>query len=141
MTPQHRSPYSDEFLKDMRNRLFWARQHLRKDYEGVADQALQPSGQDEAFESPATYGTETYMQEIDLSVLEGEAMELREIEEALARIDERGDRSFGMCSLCVDERRCLCSTCPWIGEERLRFLPWVANCAQVQERIENGKLP
>lgn len=135
--PRPRSPYSDELLDDIRNRLFWTRDRLSSEYRDVADIALQPSGQDEAFESPGVYGSQTYAEEINLEVLQDDSQMLVEIEDALARIDGRSELPFGMCEACRDERQKLCKTCPWIAEERLRYVPWARHCAPVQQRIED----
>ncbi len=63
----------------------------------------------------ADTASETYERELDEGLEEDASRQLREVEEALARID---DGTFGTCSACGKE----------IGEERLEAVPWTTLC-------------
>ncbi len=130
------SPFSDTFLEDMRNRMFAARNRAAAEYDDLGDLALEPSGQDAAFEQPADYGSEEYAKDINLDLLGKESQLLALLDEAIARIDGRAERPYGLCEVCEETPKKLCRTCPWIAEERLRNSPWVRNCRQAQEELE-----
>lgn len=63
----------------------------------------------------ADTASETYEREFDEGLEEDAARQLREVEDALARID---DGSFGTCAVCGKP----------IGEERLEAVPWTTLC-------------
>lgn len=62
-------------------------------------------------------------QDIELDRLERKRRELRQIDEALARLEEGG---YGVCEDCEGE----------IGEERLAVLPFAARCVECERRRE-----
>jgi len=72
---------------------------------------------------PADLGTEAFEQETDFGLAERSSAEIREIDRALARLD---DGSYGVCEHC-DQR---------ISEERLHALPSAALCARCQAEQE-----
>jgi len=137
MTPHNRrAPFTKRFLKEMRDRLLAARRRAEAELDDLQDLALTPTWNESALEEPADVGSEEYAQEINLDLLEKESDFLTLVDQALARIDESGDRAFGRCEACEDNPKRLCPTCPWIPEERLRNSPWVRNCAEAQAEIE-----
>ena len=72
----------------------------------------------------ADTASETFERELDEGIEEHAERQLREVEEALARIDEG---TYGTCAACGEP----------IGEERLEALPWATLCiddARKQER-------
>lgn len=62
-------------------------------------------------------------QDIELDRLERKRRELRQIDEALARLEEGG---YGVCEDCEAE----------IGEERLEILPFASRCVECEHRRE-----
>jgi RNA polymerase-binding protein DksA len=73
----------------------------------------------------ADHASETYDRELDDSLDENAGQILREIDEALRRI-EAG--SYGMCSVCGKE----------IPAERLEALPYATLCVEDKRRLERG---
>jgi RNA polymerase-binding protein DksA len=64
---------------------------------------------------PADTASETFERELDEGIEEGAARRLREVEDALARVDEG---TYGTCAACGKP----------IGEERLEAVPWTTLC-------------
>ena len=64
-----------------------------------------------------------YSQEFSLELLEHDEGTLRLISEAIERMDEG---EYGRCLVCGD----------WIGKERLRAVPYAANCIHCQRQLE-----
>jgi len=64
---------------------------------------------------PADTASETFERELDEGLEEGAARRLREVEDALGRIDEG---TYGTCAACGKP----------IGEERLEAVPWTTLC-------------
>jgi RNA polymerase-binding protein DksA len=69
---------------------------------------------------PADTATETVDREIDYTLEENSSNVLREIDAALARIE---DGTYGICSIGGEP----------IGEERLRAIPWTDRCIKHAE--------
>jgi RNA polymerase-binding transcription factor DksA len=130
-------PYSESFLEETRRRLIELRTRLTDD--DLAEAALRPVDQGVSLEHPAEYGSDAHEQELNLGLLEEESVRIQQIDEAMARVDGRGHRPFGLCEECEDEPKRLCRSCPWIAEERLRAVPWARNCTAVQERLDGGE--
>ena len=63
----------------------------------------------------ADMATETYERELDEGLEEDATRQLREVGEALERID---DGTYGVCAVCGRD----------IGEERLEAVPWTTLC-------------
>ena len=74
---------------------------------------------------PADLGTDNYEHEFSLGLLESERAMLNEIDEALARIN---DRTFGVCL----------GTGEPIGKARLQARPWSKYCIEYARMIEQG---
>jgi len=66
-----------------------------------------------------------YYQEFNLELLERDQSTLREIDEALGRIEEG---SYGQCEGCAEP----------INRERLRAVPHARNCIECQRRAERN---
>ena len=71
----------------------------------------------------ADVGSDNYEKEFALDIIEGENQELREIDEALARMN---DGSFGVCALCGE-------AIPW---QRLSALPYARLCIDCKRKEE-----
>jgi DnaK suppressor protein len=74
---------------------------------------------------PGDIATETYDRELDEGLGDGVKERLREIDDALARIDAG---TYGVCTVCGNP----------IGAERLVAVPWAALCIDDQRRREHG---
>lgn len=90
------------------------------------------AGQREALEElsladqhPADAATETFEREKDRSILDNIEAQLRDVEDALRRID---DGTYGTCERCGRD----------IGEERLRARPEARFCVEDQAAVERG---
>jgi DnaK suppressor protein len=70
---------------------------------------------------------ESYTRDFLFGKSAGDRQALRNIEEALSRIN---DRTYGFCVNCDDE----------IGPRRLEAVPWAAMCVKCQELMEKGLL-
>lgn len=73
----------------------------------------------------ADVGSENYEREFSLGILENEEQEIREIDEALSRI-EKG--TFGICESCDKA----------IPVARLKALPYARMCVECKQNEENG---
>jgi len=74
---------------------------------------------------PAELGTETFERELELTTLSIVEGELREIDDALRRLD-RG--TYGICEECGKP----------IDEARLEAIPWARYCVVDQARLEKA---
>ena len=94
---------------------------LRRDVGRLHDEAMSKNRRDAAGDLSsmpihmADIGSDNYEQEFTLGLIEGEAALLREIEEALARIDAG---TYGICE----------ATGEPIGKARLKATPWTKYC-------------
>jgi DnaK suppressor protein len=82
---------------------------------------LPTSGSDEL----ADHATDTHNRELDDGLEENAEQILREIETALARID---DGTYGTCTVCGEE----------IPRERLEAVPYATLCVADKRRLEHG---
>lgn len=115
-------------LEEERRRLLSARADLES--EGGQESA---GGEDvselsSVDQHPADQATETFEREKDLSILESTDEQLRDIELALARIE---DGSYGTCEVCGRP----------IGDERLRAKPSARLCIDHQREAERNLSP
>lgn len=74
----------------------------------------------------ADVATDMYDKEFNLSLASNEREVLHQIDQALKRIE---DKAYGKCIECGKQIRIA----------RLKAIPYVENCVQCQEKIENGK--
>ena len=70
---------------------------------------------------------ESYTRDFLFGKSAGDRRILRDIEDALSRIDAR---TYGFCANCDNE----------IGNARLKAVPWAALCIKCQELLEKGQL-
>lgn len=108
-------------LLEERERTTSAIEYLHEETEGSIEDNEEeiPSGN-----HPADMASPTLDREIDYTLNENSEAVLREIDAALARID---DGTYGTCASCGKP----------IGEERLRARPWATlciDCQRLQER-------
>ena len=130
-------------LKRYRTLLLQLRARLVQSSQNLADEALKGSGQDYSVEHMADHGTDNFEQSFTLSLLESESDLLRNIDDALAKIDGRDELPFGLCENCADEQPPedsphRCGTCPWIPKGRLQAVPYARLCVAQQELEEEA---
>lgn len=128
------SPLSEAFLKAMRGLLIEARARITGDT--LSEESLRPSEDTGATNHPAEFASDNFEQELNLGLLEDETAWIKEIDEAMDRIDGRGYHTYGLCEACADEPKNLCPGCPWITEGRLRQIPWARHCTAIQEILD-----
>lgn len=78
-----------------------------------------------ADQHPADLASETFEREKDESILDNVDEQLRDVGDALRRVDEG---TYGRCEICGKD----------IGDERLRARPEARFCVEDQSRVERG---
>jgi RNA polymerase-binding protein DksA len=94
------------------------------DLHQMASEALKGSGGDSSSDNMADHGTDNYEQDFTLGLIENEEALLREIEEALTRLDLG---TFGACEECR-------GGIPMARLETLPFARFCVSCQQLQEK-------
>lgn len=122
---------------------------LRGDVGSMRDEALRASDQDASVDHLADQGTDNYDQGFMLGLIENEEETIKLIEEAIDRIDGRGDWDFGVCPLCSEELETAKKPAAkktkskaveaWIPKARLEYLPWARYCVRHQEVEERNR--
>jgi RNA polymerase-binding protein DksA len=122
ITLHHRKPTkaeSDEF----RELLIQRRNQLQGDVNGLEAEAFSDETQHVSSNHLADSSFEQYEQEFNLSMIENESEELREIARALDKITQG---SFGVCEACGID----------ISIERLRVMPYTRICIHCRSKFE-----
>jgi DnaK suppressor protein len=88
----------------------------------LEEEALGTNGKP-ANESLTGDSSEGYFQEFNLELLERDGSTLREIEEALGRVDSG---RYGMCEECE----------AWIARDRLKAVPHTRHCIDCKRQLE-----
>ncbi len=135
---------------------------LRGDVGSMRDEALRASDQEASVDNLADQGTDNYDQGFMLGLIENEEETIQHIEEALDRIDGKGDWEFGVCPLCLEEAegakkkdatkkdaakktgvkkaaKPAAKIDAWIPKPRLEYLPWARYCVRHQEAEERNR--
>lgn len=125
-----KSPLTKKQLADLRGMLLAKRRALVGDMSGMADEALgsaSDKGGDLSLmpDHPANIATDNFEHEFTLGLLESERALLAEIDEALARIEQR---TYGVCL----------GTGKPINKARLRAKPWAKYCIEYARLVEKG---
>lgn len=136
--PEEAPPKVETFLNDkqlaeFRELLLEKRRSLTGDVERIADQAMnrKEHGFHETSTMPihmADLGSDTWEQDFNLGLLASETGLVREIDDALQRIE---DRTYGIC-VATDAR---------ITVARLRAKPWAKYCIEYERKREEGRVP
>lgn len=119
-------------LEHFRQILLEKRRQLLGDVGGLQDEALSKDASGDLSNMPlhmADVGTDNYEQEFTLGLIQGERQLLREIEEALQRIEQK---TYGICA----------ATGQAIGKARLNATPWTKYCYEymlAQERRQGRR--
>lgn len=121
------SPYTPEELERYRHQLEGQQAVLLRHLGGFTSSGLRPSVDSSGRSSDAgrlaEFASETFEQELSLDLLARAQGDLREIAEALERID---NRSYGLCNDCGLK----------IAEARLEALPAAEFCIGCKSRLE-----
>jgi RNA polymerase-binding transcription factor DksA len=128
--PQAKSPFSPEELAQYRELLLQKRSVLLADVKGMEDQALQSGSSGSLSNMPshiAEQGSEAYDQSLSLDLAAADRRIIREIDDAIARIDAG---TFGVCEL----------TGKPIKLERLKELPWARHSIEAAREIERQSM-
>ncbi len=126
------SPLNKKELGQFRELLLIKRAQLVGDVSALQSQALSENRREAAGDLSsmpihmADLGTDNYEKEFTLGLIESERTILREIDEALARID---DGTYGVCE----------ATGQPIGKARLKAQPWVKYCYEYMLAQEKGQ--
>ena len=116
-------------LEKFRSLLLEKRREILGDVGSMESEAFR--NQDNHSSSPmhmADVGTDNFEQEFTLGLIESERELLKEIQEAIARIE---DGTFGVCV----------ATGKAIGKARLEAKPWAKYCIEYARMLESGMLP
>lgn len=123
-----KSPLTKKQLAQFRQKLLEKRRDLLGDMTAIEHTAL-GNGRDGSGDlmptHPADLGSDNYEQEFTLGLLESERTLLKEIHEALERID---DGTYGICV----------GTAKPIGLPRLNARPWAKHCIEYARMVEKG---
>lgn len=125
---------------------------LRGDVGSMRDEALRASEQDASVDHLADQGTDNYDQGFMLGLIENEEETIKLIEEAIERIEGKGEWDFGVCPLCAEEvenakkpkdpkkaAKPPKAVDIWIPKARLEYLPWARYCVRHQEVEERNR--
>lgn len=119
-------------LAEFKNLLLRRRAQLAGDMESLADETLRKSRQDAAGDLSkmpihwADVSGDNFEKELNLDFMQMESAELRSIDEALARIEQK---TFGTCQTCGKS----------ITKTRLRAVPYARLCIGCQREEEEGQ--
>ena len=120
-------------LREFKELLLRKRAELAGDVEGLTSEALDRKGQGYGDQSSmpihmADLGSDNWEQEFTLGLIANEQAVVREIDDALQRIE---DRTFGICV----------ATQQPIDIARLRAKPWAKYCIEYARLREAGRAP
>jgi RNA polymerase-binding transcription factor DksA len=119
--------------------------NLRGDVGSMRDEALRASEQDASVDHLADQGTDNYDQGFLLGLIENEEETIQQIEEALDRVDEKGEYPYGQCVMCAEEaddskaKKSKKKIDPWIPKARLEYIPWARYCVRHQQEAERSR--
>jgi RNA polymerase-binding transcription factor DksA len=150
-------------LTKFKSLLRYQRNVLKGDVGSMRDEALRASEQDASVDHLADQGTDNYDQGFMLGLIENEEETIQLIEEALERIEGRGEWAFGLCPLCAEEGAepkpqkpvkgqkvakkpvpkkapaAAKKIDPWIPKARLEYVPWARYCVRHQSEEERNR--
>ncbi len=118
-------------IKHFRQILLEKRREILKNVNEIEDEALKKSRMDASGDLSsmpihmADIGTDNYEQEFALGLMDSERKLLREIDEALGRIE---NQTYGICE----------ETGKLIRKARLEAQPWAKHCVEYARMLEQG---
>ncbi len=123
--------------KKLQGALASMRTSILRSNQDLADEALKKSGQDHSVDHMADHGSDNFEQDFTLALLEGEAEILKDIDDALAKLNGAGELPFGLCEACAEEDEWDPERgAPWIPNGRLEVVPYARLCVAHQEAEE-----
>ncbi|MCC6464446.1 MAG: TraR/DksA C4-type zinc finger protein [Planctomycetes bacterium] len=123
VTLHHRTPTKAE-IEEFREALVARRNQLQGDVKGLEEEAFSEETQHVSTNHLADNSFEQYEQEFNLSMIESETEELKEIARALEKLDSG---TFGICESCGIN----------ISIERLSAMPYTRICIHCRNRFES----
>jgi DnaK suppressor protein len=118
-------------LEYFRDSLLALQARLQGDVQTLTSGALGSFSDSKSPTHMAELGTETYEQDFSLRIMESDQEVLKEIRDALRRIDAG---TYGVCEGCVEQGRPP-SKC-WIPKTRLKHIPQARHCVSCAESLE-----
>jgi DnaK suppressor protein len=111
---------------------------LKGDVGSMREEALQASEQDASVDHLGDHGSDNYDQAFLLGLIENEEETIGLIEEALDRIDGKGEWAYGACPMCLEEAEegRMKKGDVWIPKARLEYLPEARYCVRHKEEEE-----
>lgn len=111
---------------------------LKGDVGSMREEALQASEQDTSVDSLGDSGSDNYDQAFLLGLIENEEETIILIEEALDRLDGKGEWTYGACPMCLEEAEegRMKKGDVWIPKARLEYLPEARYCVRHKEEEE-----
>ena len=119
-------------LDEFKTLLLHVRARLTGDMKQITDESLRMNPQDASGDlskmplNMADIGSDTFEQDLSISLIQNEQVLLEEVNEALQRIE---DKSYGICV----------ATGEAITKARLTAKPWAKYCIDYQREQERGK--
>jgi len=110
-------------LRKFKKSLLKKRQEITGDVSNMETRALGSTGQDSSVDHLADFGTDNFEHSLTLGFIENNEKLVKEIDDALARL-ELG--AYGTCM------HCSCQ----ISRPRLNAIPWAAFCIECQKLAE-----
>jgi RNA polymerase-binding transcription factor DksA len=129
--PLPKTHLSSKELQEFSGLLLDKRAQLAGDVKRLTNEALNSKGPEHSEHSAmpihmADAGSDNWEQEFTLGLLANEQALIREIDEALARIE---NKTYGIC-LAMRKK---------ISKARLRAKPWAKYCIEYAQALENGR--
>jgi len=124
-----KTQYNSSKLKEFYSILTKIKHHLDVDKNNLEEKSLRGSGKDASGDLSnfpihlADAGSDTYEQDFSLEILEREDIELKDIDDAIERIE---NKTYGVCEECSKH----------INENRLKVIPYARFCINCQELLE-----
>ncbi len=116
-----------------RKKLLGLKARLSGTAESMRREALEKDESAPSDDHMADHGTTLYDQDLTLSLVENKQELIRQIDEALGRVE---DGTFGRCEGCVEDVGVCGRKGGEIPKPRLEALPWTRFCLDHQERLE-----
>jgi RNA polymerase-binding transcription factor len=112
-------------LKAFRERLLQKKQEILETYKKNKSYGMEADG--EGTQDIADKAANSYTKEFLFSLSNAERVLVKQVDDALSRID---DRRFGVCASCEEE----------MNQKRLEAVPWARLCIACQQKQESGQL-
>ena len=122
-----KTPFTKAELNQFKKLLLERRRRILATVADMEEEALKAADQDFSVDHMADHGSDNFEQDLTLSLVEAERLELQEINDALERIDQG---TYGICE----------GTGEPIGRPRLEAIPYARYGIAYQRKIEAGEV-